>query len=67
MVGSTAARPLGWAMHFGSKKKFCMSTITSADVSGEIATEVPSGPWVVGMVILLSEAPEISNVLVAWE
>ena len=50
--GSTAARPLGWDMHFGSRKKFCMSTITNAVVLGAIVTEVSAGPSIVAIVNL---------------
>jgi len=64
IVGSTAFRPLGWDMHFSSRKKFCMSTTTSADISGAIITEVSAGPSVVAIVSFVAEEPEMSKVLV---
>ena len=52
MVGSMTPRPLGWDMHFGSRKKFCMSAITNSVVLGAIVTEVSAGLSVVSIVNL---------------
>lgn len=67
IVGSTAFNPFGCSIHCGSKKKFCMSTTTNAEDWGSIITDVPVGPSVVGIVIFLSDPPEISYVLVVVE
>ena len=57
IVGSTAFNPFGWFMHFESRKKFCISTITKAVDSGAILIEVPPGPSVVGIVNLIPDPP----------
>jgi len=51
MMGGMAASPLGWVMHCGERKKFCISTITRAVVWVEIVSSF-EGLCVVGMVIL---------------
>lgn len=44
---STASNPYGWSLQRGLRKKFCMSTIMSADSSGEMEILVSGGPCVV--------------------
>jgi len=66
IVGSTAFNPLGCSMHFESKKKFCISTITKAVDSGAIVTIVSFGPSVVGKVNVPAP-PERSYVFVDFE
>ncbi len=63
-VGSTAFNPFGWSIHFESRKKFCMSTITRAVVSGEIVIDVSFGPSVVATISFFGAPPERSYVLV---
>ena len=54
-------------MHFESRKKFCISTITKAVDSGAIVTDVSFGPSVVGKVNFFAAPPERSYVLVDFE
>ena len=60
MVGSTAARPVLCSMQDGSRKKFCMSTITSAESAGEMLIDVDFGPSLVGIVNCLEDSWERS-------
>lgn len=47
-------------MHFGSRKKFCMSTTTKAVVSGAMLTHVSLAPSLVAMITFFVDPPERS-------
>jgi len=62
-VGATAARPVGCSRSDGCRKKFCMSTTTSAESAGAMVTNVSSGPNVVRTVCDAAAPRERSYVL----